>query len=166
LVKIGKIGKIEKINKKTKNKKRQQKNMFQLEGYEPCCRIPRDRKFRTLLGWSVALSVVAVILIVLSWTWVYVLWPNGFTATLSSQVIVDSPKSSGYSDWQSNYHKADIPPFYEYWIFFNLTNEEQVVNEGAQPIVEEIGMSLTKFLVSGFSSEKEKLMNEFFFFFF
>eukprot|EP01100_Stratorugosa_tubuloviscum_P014886 TRINITY_DN821_c0_g8_i1.p1 TRINITY_DN821_c0_g8~~TRINITY_DN821_c0_g8_i1.p1 ORF type:complete len:755 (+),score=264.24 TRINITY_DN821_c0_g8_i1:89-2353(+) len=54
---------------------------------------------------------------------------------ISNSIVVDNT-DEGYPDWQTN--TGDLPPFYTYTYFFNLTNVDDVLN-GSYPIFQELG---------------------------
>lgn len=75
-----------------------------------------------------------------AWMWVVVLFDPGFNGVIRSQIVVDSPQSAGWEDFLTSPSdgKPDIPPYYELWWFYNLTNVEEI-KQGHNPVVKEVG---------------------------
>ena len=101
---------------------------------------PKDRRFRTLFAWSVSAFMMFFLLVFFAWLWVAVLFDTGFHDAIVGQAVISSPQSPGYADFMlSPGETPDLPPYYEYWYFFNLTNAEDVRLRGRRPHVAQVG---------------------------
>ncbi|MDP2438132.1 MAG: hypothetical protein Q8P67_20510, partial [archaeon] len=103
-------------------------------------RFPSDRRFRVLFAWSVSAFMMFFMLVFFAWLWVVVLFDTGFHDALVAQAVISSPKSLGYPLFVTSPGASpDLPPFYEAWYFFNLTNADDVRLRGHHPHVEQLG---------------------------
>mmetsp|Transcript_15409 Transcript_15409/g.23086 ORF Transcript_15409/g.23086 Transcript_15409/m.23086 type:complete len:867 (-) Transcript_15409:46-2646(-) len=102
-------------------------------------KLPKDKTFTTLFSWGISLFVVSAILVGFSWIFAEVLWEKGYHSAIKAQTVIDSKSSDGYKDFVDS-RTADVPPLYEYWYFFNLTNHQQLIaGTQTKPHFEEIG---------------------------
>jgi len=87
----------------------------------------------------VCLVFVGIALFAGSWASRYAL--ESYTHhTIIDTILVDSPSSPAFDRWRRNYgDDRGSANLHQYFIFCNVTNVEQVLGEGALPVVQEVG---------------------------